>query len=153
MAGLDYDKIKQQIDLAELHDDILNDPYDLAISVILDENAVQQFTEGARVNTDDFPVLEFHSPQGTERENWSTNLYELIKVRVPPQPIIHSIPDMTLFDRYLTAQRYFLSALIYKNKGELDKMLQALQMAARINPENTEITDYLAHELRQLGHR
>lgn len=145
---LDFTNIRQN--LTELQDGILDDPYDLTISVILDEHAVQQFTEGARLNTDDFPVLEFHSPQSTERENWSTNLYELIKIRIPPQSIIHGIIDQTQFDRYLTAQRYFLSAMIYKNRGELDKMLQALQIAARLNPDNTEITEYLEHELRQL---
>jgi spermidine synthase len=145
---LDFMRIQQQV--TQLQDDILDDPYDLAISLILDEHAVRTFAQGARLNTDDFPMLEFHSPQGTQRENWSTNLYELIKVRVPPQSIITGITDMALFDRYMTAQRYFLSAMIYKNRGELDKMLQALRIAAQINPENTEITDYLEHELRQL---
>jgi len=145
---LDFTRIQQMV--TELQDDILDDPYDMAISLILDEHAVQKFAQGARLNTDDFPMLEFHSPEGIERENWSTNLYELIKARVPPQSIIASITDMALFDRYLTAQRYFLSAMIYKNRGELDKMLQALQTAARINPENAEIQEYLDHELQQL---
>jgi hypothetical protein len=148
---LDFIHIQQY--LHQLQDDILNNPYDLATSLILDEYMAQEFTRGVRLNTDDFPILEFHSPHSADRENWSTNLYELIKVRIPPHNVIKNISDTTLYEQYLTAQRYFLSAMIYKNRGELDKMLQALRIAAQINPENTEITDYLEHELRQLGYR
>ncbi len=147
---LDFSHIQQY--LLQLQDDILNDPYDLATSLILDEHVVQEFTRGARLNTDDLPMLEFHSPHSTDRENWSANLYELFNVRIPPHNVIQSIIDTTLYEQYLTAQRYFLSAMIYKNRGELDKMLQALRIAAQINPENAEITDYLEHELRQLGY-
>ncbi len=148
---LDFSYMQQY--LTELSDDILDDPYNLATSLILDEHAVREFTRGARLNTDDFPILEFHSPHSTERENWSTNLYELVKVRIAPHTAIQSIGDTSLYEQYLTAQRYFLSAMIYKNRGELDKMLQALRIAAQINPENTEIADYLEHELKQLGYR
>ncbi|UCC10920.1 MAG: fused MFS/spermidine synthase [candidate division WOR-3 bacterium] len=148
---LDFSRTQQY--LTRLGDDILDDPYNLAISLILDENAVRKLTREAQLNTDDFPLLEFHHPHSAARENWSTNLYELMKIRIPPHSVIQNISDTTLYEQYLTAQRYFLSAMIYKNRGELDKMLQALRIAAQINPENTEITDYLEYELRQLGYR
>jgi hypothetical protein len=63
---------------------------------------------------------------------------------------VQDVPDTENLDRYLDAQRYFLSALIFKNQGKLDEMLKAMTIAHSINPASQEIRLFLEHERAQL---
>lgn len=136
--------------LQDIDDAILHDPYDLTISLILNEQAARSFIGDGPLNTDDHPYLEFFSPASTAKDNWDRNLYEMLCWRIDPADIIQGIPEPDKLARYLAAQRYFLSALIYKNRGQLDDMLKAMEMAYSINPASDEIRFFLEHERTQL---
>jgi len=144
---IDFQSIKEV--LIYLDDDILNDPYSLASSILLDEDGVARFTEGAETNTDNHPYLEFFSTASMNKENWDTNLFELVKCRIEPQYCIENIDNKEKLNRYLKAQRYFLSGLIYKNRGNRKKVIEAFKLASEINPENKEIQIFLQNELHQ----
>ncbi len=144
---LDFAQFTNQ--LAGLADDILNDPYLIATSLILDENAVHHFTKDARVNTDDRPVLEFFAARSLRRENWHINLIELLKHRSDIINTFANIDNPEKMSRYLKGQNLFLSSLVYKNKGDLARSISALKAAAKVNPENNEILSILKRELRQ----
>ena len=139
--------------LQSIQDDILDDPYLLATSLILDEEAVKKFTAGAKINTDDHPYLEFFTPNSIKRENWHMNLSRLMKYRIDPQKFIVNIDDSRKMERYLEAQKYFLSGLIYKNRGDINNVIRSYKLASEINPENEEIQLFLENELRQLKMR
>jgi hypothetical protein len=144
---LDFAQFTNQ--LAGLADDILNDPYLIATSLILDDNAVHDFTKDARVNTDDRPVLEFFTPRSLRRENWHINLIELLEYRSDLINTFANIDNPEKMSRYLKGQNLFLSSLVYKNKGDIAQSISALKAAAKVNPENNEILSILKSELRQ----
>jgi spermidine synthase len=144
---LDFAQFTDQ--LAELADDILDDPYLIATSLILDENAVHHFTKDAGINTDDRPVLEFFTPSSLRRENWHINLIELLKYRSDITNTFADIDDLDKMSRYLKGQRLFLSSLVYKNQGDIKRSISALKAAVKVNPENNEILSILESELRQ----
>jgi spermidine synthase len=131
-----------------LNDDILDDPYLVAISLILDENSVRNFTADARINTDDHPILEFFTPSSLRRENWHINLIELLNHRSDVTNTFTNIDDRGKMNRYLKGQNLFLSSLVYKNKGDIARSISALKAAAKINPENNEILSILKSESR-----
>ena len=131
-----------------LDDDILDDPYLIASSLILDENSVHNFTADARINTDDRPILEFFTPSSLRRENWHINLIELLNHRSDVTNTFTNIDDQGKMNRYLKGQNLFLSSLVYKNKGDIARSIRALKAAAKINPENNEILSILNSESR-----
>jgi hypothetical protein len=131
-----------------LNDDIFDDPYLVATSLILDENSVRDFTVDARINTDDRPILEFFTPSSLRRENWHINLIELLDHRSDVTNTFTNIDDHGKMNRYLKGQNLFLSSLVYKNKGEIARSISALKAAAKINPENDEILSILESESR-----
>jgi spermidine synthase len=135
--------------LHHIEENILTDPYLFAASLIFDEEAVKRFTEDARINTDEHPYLEFFTKESIERENWDINLTELIKRRIDPLTAIANISDKEKMARYLQAQKYFLRALVYKNRGYKKGVIESFRKAFQINPENNEIKLFLEHEMRQ----
>jgi spermidine synthase len=145
---LDFDEITGI--LHAINDNIIHDPYDLTCSLILDEHAARAFTGKGPLNTDDHPYLEFFSPASTAKGNWDNNLYEMLCWRIDPTTIIHGVSDTEKLAQYMAAQQYFLSALIFKNRGQLGDMLKAMETAHSINPESEEIRFFLEHERTQL---
>lgn len=144
---LDFGQIS--IEVSELADDILHDPHLFATSLILDENAVHDFVQNARINTDNRPYLEFFTPTSIHRENWHINLIALMDKRSDLTNVFSNIDDPVKIDRYLKGQNLFLSSLVYKNKGDIIKSINALKQANKINPENTEIQSILNNELEK----
>ncbi|HEC78338.1 MAG TPA: hypothetical protein ENI34_04245 [candidate division WOR-3 bacterium] len=148
---IDFSLLKER--LKELNDPFLDDPYLLAVSIMLDEEAVQKYTKGAKINTDDRPYLEFFSGKTLKRENWHKNLLSLMRYRIDPKDVIKGIKDEVKIEHYLAGQYYFLNGLVYKNKGDLRKVIENFKTAILRNPENREIKLFLENELRALSHK
>jgi hypothetical protein len=129
-------------------DDIVNDPYLLATSLILDEKAVADFVRGAPLHTDDRPFLEFFDPLSLKSENWELNLAQLMARRSDPALTIAGIPTDTLA-RYRLGQRRFLAGLIAKSRGNARTAIAEYEKGSAGNPENREIKLFLEEELRQ----
>ncbi|MGB3479752.1 MAG: fused MFS/spermidine synthase [bacterium] len=142
---LDFLQFSSQI--FALDDDILQDPYLIATSFILDENAVHDFVRNARINTDNLPYLEFFTAKSVRPQNWHLNLIALLDKRSDLTRIFINIDDPGKMKRYLKGQNLFYSSLVYKNKGDFAKSISALELAARFNPENIEILTILKSEL------
>jgi len=130
-----------------LNDAILQDPYLIATSFILDADAIHDFVKNAHINTDDLPYLEFFTPKSVRRENWHVNLIALLDKRSNLGSIFFNIDDPEKMERYLKGQSLFYSSLVYKNMGDLRKSIRALEQAAIFNPENMEILTILKSEL------
>ena len=77
-------------------------------------------TKDYEIHRDNKPFLEFFTAESIKRENWHINLTQLLKFRSNPASIIKNVPDQELMNRYLIGQNYFLNALICKNKGNLE---------------------------------
>ena len=146
-VSIDFQKLKNV--LFELADDILNDPYLFASSIMLDEDAVKELTQAHPINTDNRPYLEYFTPQSIIPENWTTNLKSLISLRSNPQNVIKNIEDSEKFFRYLRGQEYFLKGLIAQNRRDIKGVIHFFKKALEVNPENNEIEIFLHHILSQ----
>ncbi len=131
----------------DLADDMLDDPYLLATSLMLDSAAAAETGRAGRLHTDDRLFLEFFRPAGLRRENWELNLRQLMSRQADPAKFFAGIPPDTLA-HYRLGQQYFLSSLCAQNRGDRQQAIDALRAACAANPENQEIRRILEHEDR-----
>lgn len=150
--NIDFAFLRQS--LIRLNDNMFNDPYNVASSLFLDDTAARHMTMSAAVYKDDKPVLDYHSLQIVKDENWNINLSELMKYQINPLNHFsnHTAQDRETMARYIVGQEFFLKSLMKKNMGynslaDLEEIIALLKKAALINPENSEITTTLTHEL------
>lgn len=139
----------QEIDfesLKKIRDEILNDPYLLAISCLLDKKAMERLVNNAGINTDCRPILEFYTPASLRRENWEYNIKSVFEKRIDVRLFITGIEDYTRLEKYLLAQINFIEGLIFQNRGDRQSMVNSLKKALEINPENQEIRIFLKNQ-------
>jgi len=134
--------------LKVLPDDLLKDPYWLAVSLILDREKSIQFSQEAEINTDDRPLVEFFTPVSLRRENWELIIRSLLALRIEPEKAIENIENLEKLKRYVAGQEFFISGLIYQNRSQKEKMIEEFEKALKVNPENLEIKLILENELR-----
>ncbi len=136
----------QKIDfesLKNIKEEMLKDPYLLAVSCLLDKEAIKRFSTGAQINTDNRPILEFFTPLSLRNKNWELNINSIIEHRVDVSKIISGIEDSEKLKRYLQGQQYFIEGLIYQNRRDRQGLIQKFRKALEINPENMEIRLFL----------
>lgn len=143
LVGTEYPQVIDFENLKHIRDDMLNDPYLVAISCILDNSQILNLTERSGINTDDRPVLEFFTPASLKRENWELNIQSVFGTRVDIMKLIKGIDDADRLQRYLEGQRYFIDGLIFQNRGDRQLMRQAFEKVLEINPENNEVRLFL----------
>lgn len=134
--------------LVRTGDDILDDPYQMATALILDEKGVEEFSRGAGLHTDNRPFLEFFNPISLKGENWEWNLRQLLAHQSDPAQTIAGIPADTLA-RYRLGQKYFLAGLARKSQGDTRGAIAEYEKGRAVNPENREIRIFLENEIRQ----
>jgi len=144
---IDFQSLRDFV--ARTGDDIIDDPYLLATSLILDEKAVAEFVRDAPLHTDDRPFLEFFDPLSLKGENWELNLTQLMAWQSDPGLTIAGIPADTL-ERYRIGQKRFIAGLIAKSRGDIRAMIASYEKGLVENPENREIRLFLEDEIRQL---
>ncbi len=125
--------------LKNLNDDLLKDPYLLAVSYLLDTEAIRHFTSGAKINTDNQPRLEFFTPLSLRNENWEHNIKSVMEHRISIDKIVIGIEDLEKLQRYLQGQKYFIEGLIYQNRRDRQSMIEAFKKSLAVNQENNEI--------------
>ncbi len=143
LVGTKYPQTIKFESLKNIKDEMLDDPYLLAVSYLLDTEAINHLSLGAKINTDDQPILEFFTPLSLKNENWEININAVIDQRVNVGKIIEGIEDFNKLERYLQGQQYFIEGLIYQNRRNRQSMIEAFKRALKINPENNEILLFL----------
>lgn len=143
---LDFKSLREF--LVRTGDDIVDDPYLLAMALILDEKAVAEFVRGAPLHTDDRPFLEFFNPASLKGENWELNLAQLMARQSDPALTVAGIPADTL-ERYRLGQKYFINGLIAKSRGDIATAIAEYEKGRAANPENRELKLFLEDEIRQ----
>jgi spermidine synthase len=150
--NIDFASLKDA--LARLNDNMFNDPYNVASSLLLDDSTARRMTGGAVLYSDDKPFLDYHSFQVVKDEHWHLNLLELMKYQT--EPLNHftnyTSHDRETMARYMIGRELFLHGLIQKNRGyysltDLEGAIGLFKKAAQINPENSEISAMLSNEL------
>ncbi len=143
LIGTNFPQIISFEQLKAIKDDLLSDPYLVAVSYLLDSNAVTSLITDAAVNTDDRPILEFFTPTSLRHDNWELNIRAVYERRIDINQVIIGIDDYGKIQRYLEAQHYFINGLIFQNQRVYHAMKEEFLKALAINPENDEIRSFL----------
>jgi len=98
-------------------------PVDLLTLFLLDEAALGELARGARINTDDRPILEFAAPMALYADTIEKN-HRLLRQARSPRPL----PIANLPERLLEARRLDL-ARVYWARGEREEALEQLRLA------------------------
>ncbi|MBN2545026.1 MAG: fused MFS/spermidine synthase [Spirochaetes bacterium] len=147
---LDFSRFKEFT--AGFDDDFLTDPYQIAASLLLDQKAVENYSNGARIHADNLPFLEFFNPESTNNDNWHLNLEEIRKFIIDPLKVFKNIDNKERMARYVKAQRFFFDGQVLKNMGindisDMERFIDLFKRAAELNPENEEIRFVLDTDL------
>jgi len=145
---IDFEYLKKYLEA--LNDDILYDPYLFAVSLVLDENEVQQLARNTVINNDDRPCLEYFMPGSLKKENWEVNVETILKSRSEINRSIDNIEDPDKLARYLEGQKHFIAGLVFWNRNDRQKAIDEYRAGLTINPENNEIKLFLENESGEL---
>jgi spermidine synthase len=132
--------------LKNIKDEMLNDPYLILVSYLLDDRATNNFAGQGKINTDNQPILEFYTSVSLKKKNWELNLISLLSQRVEIGQVIRGIEDVEKMQRYIEGQKYFISGLVFQNQGNQRLMIQEFEKALEVNSENQEIRRFLGHQ-------
>ncbi|MGE5303556.1 MAG: fused MFS/spermidine synthase [Alphaproteobacteria bacterium] len=125
---IDYALLKKRFAASRaVRDDMvklrLESPIDLLTLFYADETALDKFTRGALVNTDDKPLLEFSAPLALYANTTDLNSELLVQAGATDFPAVRNLSDEEM------EARRFHFAEIYWAKGEPELALRQLRKA------------------------
>ena len=140
------DKMRQEGIVSDIIEK--DNPFAFMSFFIMDEKGVSKFTEGAELNTDDKPYIEFSAPKYIWKRSESAvqNFRELGRFRELPDSII-TTPNSQL-PTYFKGRGHIIEGRLYHSEGLLDKEIEEYRMAEMENP----FDPYLGFAYFELGY-
>lgn len=141
----DVATIKEQLREATVYSDLaeigLADAWKLYASHVTDGDGVAKLAAGARLNTDDRPILEFMVPRGGFKGTIAANLLELLGVRRPASLAGVADADREVATRYWDSGGELVRghATFLKGNHDYRGAMARYQLAAALNPSDAEI--------------
>jgi spermidine synthase len=156
--AIQWERLLERMDLPEVRTDLesidLADPFKLLSMFLMDDATLRRFIEGAAVNSDDWPLLEFRAPQSTDQFSGARNLQDLLDA-VARRPA-----TLPLVTRYGSVQRRtvvgmlepYRRAALLLNRGhvsyqsgsqDFQSALAYYQRAAAVNPGDRQIPELI----------
>ncbi len=125
------DKMKQEGIVSDIIEK--DNPFAFMSFFIMDEKGVSKFTEGAELNTDDKPYIEFSAPKYIWKRSESAvqNFRELSKFRELP-PFVSTTHHSSLIT-YFRGRGHIIEGRLYHSEGLLDKEIEEYRMAEMEN--------------------
>src|SRR3989338_2151495 len=126
------DKMRQEGIVSDIIEK--DNPFAFMSFFIMNEKGVSKFTEGAELNTDDKPYIEFSAPKYIWKRSESAvqNFRELGRFRELPVSII-TTPNSQLLT-YFKGRGHIIEGRLYHSEGLLDKEIEEYRMAEMENP-------------------
>lgn len=115
-----------------------SNPYHLAACLILDQQTIDRYTSGQRINTDDQPLTEFFRLASFEQANLPGNLEMLNRIRTNPADVFSQISDPAMMQRFVGGNKLLISGLAASFRGDRPGFFSRLQQAVNENPEDQE---------------
>jgi spermidine synthase len=115
-----------------------SNPYHLAACLILDQQSIDRYTAGQRINTDDKPLTEFFRLASFEQVNLPGNLEMLNRMRTNPGDVFSQVPDSARMQRFTEGNKLLISGLAASFRGDRPGFFTRLQQAVNVNPEDEE---------------
>lgn len=123
-ASLIEQKMAMEKVRADLTRIFIETPEQFLSYLALDAQGVEQFTQGARENTDNHPLLEFSAPKTLYQATISKNLESLLGLR----------PDLGGDNAQF--RRHVVLAKMYFTRGENEKAISKYEEALKIDPKH-----------------
>jgi len=145
--AVDYGRLSEALRddriLGDLEEVGLGSVFEVMDSFLMAESTVDRFVEGADMNTDDRPLLEFRvGRHGSTEPFWVENLEDLSGHRERVYPFLVNVPSMDTVSVRSTLDRYFV-ATTYALRGQMLDLRKApgggrryYRMALSFNPED-----------------
>ena len=153
--AIDYGRLSRAFGDDRIRGDLeevgIGNAFELMDSFLMAESAVDRFVEGADLNTDDRPLLEFRvGRHGSTELFWAENLEEMDRHRGSIYPFLTNVPDPDTALVRSTIERYFV-ATKYALRGQISDLRKVpgggrryYQMALSFNPEDRGPAYFLA---------
>jgi len=113
-------------------------PYHLAACLMLDKSQINNIDPEVKIDTDDLSYLEFFKPSCFDNDNLSKNITYLSDNRTDLIHVFSNIDDPEQMERFISGNQYFIKSSIHFQKGDMQKSLDELRKAVKVNPENQE---------------
>src|SRR3972149_6289383 len=126
------DKMRQEGVISDIVE--RDNPFAFMSFFIMDEKGVSKFTEGAELNIDDKPYIEFSAPKYIWRRSESAvqNFRELSKFRELPTSILPT-PNSQLLT-YFKGRGHIIEGRLYHSENLFDREIEEYRMAEMENP-------------------
>ncbi len=137
----------------------LNEPYEFLASFLMGERELKAFCAGARINTDDMPIIEYLTPKEFDiSRSDKTYFYILDKLvsaakgsKIPFKQGSESMIDKDKLNAYIEARKMLYSAKIAKSKKRYSEALELYKKAWKIRPEESEAAKFLEEHFIKRG--
>ncbi|OGV96574.1 MAG: hypothetical protein A3I04_06105 [Nitrospinae bacterium RIFCSPLOWO2_02_FULL_39_110] len=147
---IDMEHLQEKMRQKGVISDIIerDNPFAFMSFFIMDENGISKFIEGAVLNTDDKPYIEFSAPKYIWKRSESAvqNFRELSKLRELPASILST--QHSALSTYFKGREHIINGRIYHAGGLFDKEIEEYRMAEMENP----FDPYLGFAYFELGY-
>jgi len=143
------DKLSQPAVAGDLAQIEVLDEFDIISYFVMGPETVAQFVDGAELNTDDHPVIEFRAPRSmSRRRTWYHNLQSLAEMREPPLRYLrHVAHDQDSADAFSARLRDLYKAVSVMLQGQLidivtwdfERELAVYRRAKQLCPESRAV--------------
>jgi len=164
---VDYHELQTRIRQKGIADDLarinIHNMEDFLAHLVMGRNGVEKFAAGAMIHTDDNALVEFAAPRGLTMGIYQWPLVEAIEQHreadlsflTSSEPEAKALAETKVrATRFINAQGDVYQAYSFRNRGESGKMIEWLQKAAVLNPDDElfrEAFDSLRKEAFELA--
>ena len=153
--GIDFKSIRARMSQEKINRDLeeigMNDPFLLISSFIMGEDSIKAYAEGARINSDNHPLLEYFSYPYLEffpSESFHVravyeNLSGLLQFKGEVAPFLTNLWDdeeaehiRDQLNTYSRSTEHTMRGIIYTLRGEIQRAIQEFGRAFEINPRD-----------------
>ncbi|MFH1279226.1 MAG: fused MFS/spermidine synthase [Candidatus Eisenbacteria bacterium] len=157
---IDYGDFHRRFTRPEILEDLapidMDDPVFFISSLVMDEDALREYSQGADLNTDDHPRLEYRVPKHLENDElaWANILESLLPYRSDVRTLLTGLPEdpeerrelVDLLGRYYEGNGYVLRGMVKGLRGDKDA-LGEFDKAEEVCPEHQAVR--IARERRE----
>ncbi|MFQ5559637.1 MAG: fused MFS/spermidine synthase, partial [Nitrospinota bacterium] len=144
---VDYDRLVQRISKQNikslLREIDLDDPQEFLNTYIMNEEQVRRYTDGAKVLTDNWPVIEYTGPKSLNHNTVSPNIAEFVKFKekITPVLILDGKYDRASLEKAIElnmfTSRNYMIGKAYLSAQNIPKAIPYLKQALKVNPADS----------------
>ncbi|MGQ9631666.1 MAG: fused MFS/spermidine synthase [bacterium] len=151
---IDFPALSNKMKISRVGEDLasvgLGDPYSLLGRFVMGSEGMEAFVEGAYINTDDHPRIQFKGPRNSYRRVEETvidNLSDLGRARESVRPLLTGLPDDAgeNIERQYEVMGKIIDAILKIKRAKYREALPVLQEALKLSPGDRTAKHFLKY--------